>query len=134
MSLLLDAEQRALWERVAELWALSKGRDEARIRAALHPRYCGWDMSAERPHDRDGAVRSVTGDAPTLTDYELHPLSVQVYEGMVGVVHYSYSATVVPGDASAQRIHGRWCEVYLKEGPAWTMVSVSGLPLPDKGR
>jgi hypothetical protein len=37
-------EQRALWEHVGNPWALSQSRDEAQIRATLHPRYAGCDM------------------------------------------------------------------------------------------
>lgn len=70
-------EQRDLWKRVVDLWALSKGRDEDQIRSTLHPDYVGWDMSAPLPHDRDAAVRSVSGASPELRRYELQPLSVK---------------------------------------------------------
>lgn len=50
-------------------------------------------MHTPLPHDRE-AVRSVAGDSPELREYQLRPLSVQVYDGHVGVVHYSYTATV----------------------------------------
>ena len=123
-----SAEQRELWARVTELWALSKRRDSAQIRAALHPQYVGWDMRAPRPHDRETAVNSASGDAAELRAYELHPLSVQVYEGRTGVAHYAYAATVVPQDAPPIRVTGKWCEVYLKQDGAWTMISVSGRP------
>jgi hypothetical protein len=121
-------EQRELWKRVTDLWALSKGKDEDQIRSTLHPEYVGWDMTAPLPHDRDAAVLSVSGDSPELREYELHPLSVQVYGGKVGVVHYSYSAIVVPKGAVPISITGRWSEVYLKQGGTWTMISVSGRP------
>jgi hypothetical protein len=125
-------EQRDLWKRVVHLWALSKGRDEGQIRSTLHPDYVGWDMSAPLPHDRDAAVLSVCGDSPELREYELHPLSVQIYEGKVGVVHYSYSAMVVPKGASPINVTGRWSEVYLKQSGTWTMISVSGRPDLEK--
>jgi hypothetical protein len=129
-----SAEQRDLWKRVVDLWALSKGRDEGQIRSTLHPEYVGWDMNAPLPHDRDAAVLSVCGDSPELRGYELHPLSIQVYEGKVGVVHYSYSATVVPEGAVPTNVTGGWSEVYLKQDGAWTMISVSGRPDVSKGR
>ena len=121
-------EHRALWKRVTDLWALSKERDEGHIRATLHPEYVGWDMTAQFPHDRDAAVLSVSGDSPELREYELRPLSVQIYEGKVGIVHYSYSATVVTKDASPISVTGKWGEVYLKQGGTWIMISVSGRP------
>jgi hypothetical protein len=120
--------QTELWKRVEELWALSKGRDEGRIRSALHPDYAGWDMSAPLPHDRDAAVRSASGDASQLQEYELHPLSVQVYEGRVGVVHYSYAAKVGPKGEVPIHVTGKWSEVYLMQNGVWVMVSVSGQP------
>ena len=121
-------EQRELWARVDALWAWSRDGDAGRIRAALHPRYVGWDLNAPLPHDRDDAVRSVSGEAPSLRTYELHPLSVQVYDARVGVVHYTYAATVGAGGEPPATITGRWSEVYLKEDGVWNLVSVSGRP------
>jgi hypothetical protein len=126
-------EQRDLWKRVVDLWALSKGRDEDQIRSTLHPDYVGWDMRSPLPHDRDAAVHSVSGDSPELRGYDLCPLSVQVYEGKIGVVHYSYSAIVAPEGATPIKVTGRWSEVYLKQDETWTMISVSGRPDVSKG-
>lgn len=121
-------EQRELWDRVTDLWTLSKGRDKTQIRSTLHPQYVGWDMNAPLPHDRDAAVRSISGDSPELREYQLRPLSVQVYDGQVGVVHYSYVAIVVPKGGPPSNVTGRWSEVYLKQSGVWTMISVSGRP------
>lgn len=121
-------EQRELWARVGALWAWSRDGDAGRIRAALHPRYVGWDLNAPLPHDRDDAIRSVSGEAPTLRTYELHPLSVQIYDARVGVVHYTYAATVGTDGEAAASVTGRWSEVYLKEDGVWNLVSVSGRP------
>ena len=57
----LTQAQRDLWHRVEQLWAQSRGRDPVLIGQALHPRYVGWDMSADRPHNRDAAIASVMG-------------------------------------------------------------------------
>ena len=121
-------EQRELWEHVGNLWAMSKERDERKIRATLHPQYVGWDMNAALPHDREAAVQSVLGDSPALCEYDLRPLSVQIYEGQVGVAHYSYSAKVLPRNGQTLAVTGRWSEVYLKQDGRWIMVSVSGKP------
>jgi len=124
----LSQEQRELWDRVDELWAQSRSRDRALIGSALHPQYVGWDMSTELPHDKDSAIESVTGDTPVLQRYSLFPHSVQVYEHKVGVVHYSYRATVEPRVGMPLDVTGKWTEVYLKQGDQWTMVAVSGRP------
>lgn len=124
----LSPEQRALWQRVTELWALSQCRDETTITSALHPQYVGWDMSVAAPHDRAAAVRSVSGPSPQLATYALQPLSVQVYDRRVGVVHYSYTATVIPNDGNPMDVSGKWTEVYLRQGDAWIMIAVSGRP------
>lgn len=129
-----SAEQRELWGRVVDLWAMTKVRDVGQIRATLHPDYVGWDMSAPLPHDRDTAVRSVTGDSPPLFEHELTPLSVQVYDGTVGVVHYAYAATVLPDGAAPIHVTGKWTEVYLKQNDTWVMISVSGRPDASVGR
>jgi hypothetical protein len=76
-----SSEQRELWKRVSELWELSKGRDRNQIRAALHPGYVGWDMSAPVPHDREAAVLSVSGEGgipfvPPTTTYSIPHFTV----------------------------------------------------------
>ncbi|WP_341328408.1 nuclear transport factor 2 family protein [Methylotuvimicrobium sp. KM2] len=121
-------EQSELWERVLALWALSMNRNKNQIRSTLHPRYIGWDMSSPLPHDREAAVNSVTDNSPELQKYELQPLSVQVYDGRVGVAHYTYTATVIPKGGEALKVTGKWSEVYLKMDGAWQMISVSGKP------
>ncbi len=121
-------EQRELWDRVTDLWALSQTRDQQKIESALHPNYVGWDMNAPSPHDRVAAVLSVSGDSPQLEQYVLQPRSVQVYDQRVGVVHYSYAATVVPRNADPIKVTGKWTEVYLKQDDVWVIIAVSGRP------
>ena len=123
-----STDQRELWTRVEELWAMAKNRQGDHIRSALHPDYVGWDMSKPLPHDRDAEVRSVCGASAELGDYELRPISVQIYEGHVGVAHYSYSAMLTPKGGPSTRVAGKWSEVYFKEAGVWTMISVSGRP------
>lgn len=129
----LSDEQRALWQRVTELWAWSQSRDQAGIRSALHADYVGWDMNTLLPHDREAAVGSVSGESPQLADYLLEPLSVKVYDDRVGVAHYRYAATILPQAARPTKVSGCWTEVYLKQGDSWTMVAVSGRPDPQQG-
>jgi hypothetical protein len=124
----LSHEEQLLWKRVNELWALSLTRDPARIRSALHPLYVGWDMSSPSPHDRELAVNSVVEGALPIVQYKLQPLSVRVYDNRVGVVHYRYTAIVVPKDATPVEVTGGWTEVYLKESQEWIMIAVSGRP------
>lgn len=123
-------EQHDLWTRVVDLWAMSKARETNLIRSTLHPHYVGWDLNSPHPHNREDAVRSVSGESPMMREYELHPLSVQVYDRHVGIVHYSYAATVVPKDGPPINVTGKWSEVYLKKDGTWLMISVSGKPDP----
>jgi hypothetical protein len=119
-------EQRVLWTRVHELWELTKKGDQGQIRSALHPHYVGWDMSAQIPHDREAAVLSESGNPPTLREYKLHPLSVQVYDGAVGVVHYSYSAVVGSGGTEPEQVTGRWALLDSESTPgSWRNSDVS---------
>lgn len=90
----LSAEQLQVWHQAEHLWELSRQRDVSQIRDSLHADYVGWDTNAPRPHDCDAAVHSVTADTPRLLGSTLFPLSVQVYEGAVGIAHYRYRATV----------------------------------------
>lgn len=126
-------EQRALWDSVCDLWALSQQRDARAIAQRLHPEYAGWDLRAPNPHDRDEAVRSVTGDAPRVAQWSLRPLSVRVYDSAVGVVHYTFRATVEPCDGSPAEVTGRWTEVWSRADGDWRLVAVSGRP-DDPGR
>ncbi|NMF88269.1 nuclear transport factor 2 family protein [Aromatoleum petrolei] len=124
----LSPEQQELWQRVNDLWSLSLERNAEKIRSTIHPRYVGWDMNQSTTHDRETAIQSVLGDAPAVTGYELVPLSVQVYDRTVGIVHYMYSASVTPKDAAPLQVTGKWSEVYLRQDSQWVMVSVSGRP------
>lgn len=124
----LSPEQQDLWQHVNDLWSLSLERNAETIRSSLHPRYVGWDMSHPSTHDREAAIQSVLGDAPAVTAYELVPLSVQIYDHTVGIVHYMYSASVTPQAAAPSRVTGKWSEVYLRQGSQWVMISVSGRP------
>jgi hypothetical protein len=121
-------EQRELWARVEYLWSVSLHRFPDEIRSSLHPQYVGWDMSSPLPHDREFAVQSVVGDSPIVTQYELKPLGVEVYDRLVGVVHYSYTANVVPRNSTSRVVTGKWTEVYLKQRDTWIMLAVSGRP------
>lgn len=121
-------EQRDLWSTVDRLWSQSRSRDSSLIGLSLHPQYVGWDTSADLPHNKEAAIKSVTGETPALQSYSLFPHSVQVYDHVVGVVHYSYSATVRPHAALPIEVTGKWTEVYLRQGHQWTMVAVSGRP------
>lgn len=124
----LSNEQQELWQRVNYLWSLSLECNAEKIRSTLHPRYVGWDMRNPLPHDRDAAVQSVVGDAPGVIAYQLTPLSIEVYDHTVGVVHYAYSASVKPKNTAPLQVTGKWSEVYLKQNAEWVMISVSGEP------
>ncbi len=129
----LSSEQQELWQRVNDLWSLSMERNAEKVRSTLHPQYVGWDMTHPTIHDREAAVYSVLGDAPAVTGYELIPLSVQVYDHTVGIVHYIYSASVAPKEAAPRQVTGKWSEVYLRQDGQWMMVSVSGKPDSSTG-
>ena len=61
-------------------------------------------MNSPVPHGREAAVQSVLGESPVVKDYQLRPLSIEVYDQIVGIVHYTYAATVAPQGGEA----GRW--------------------------
>ena len=68
-----------------------------------------------------------------VEDYQLRPLSIEVYDHVVGIVHYIYSATVAPKGATSRRITGKWTEIYLKQDSQWVMIGVSGRPDDQAG-
>jgi hypothetical protein len=129
----LSAEEFQLWQCVQNLWGLSAKNDAERIRDALHPNYVGWDMSAADTHNREQAVASATDGSASLVQYNLEPLSVRVYEGSTGVVHYRYSAAVRPKQGQSSEVTGQWTEVYVKQRQQWCMVAVSGRPNRGEG-
>jgi Domain of unknown function (DUF4440) len=121
----LSLEQQELWDRVHELWRLLQQRDIAAIKAAIHPQYIGWEAGSLLPHDRDFALKAAETD-PKIVDFHLFPMSVEVYDGIVGVAHYSFEAEVAAPKEKAEKVSGRWTEVYLKKDNVWLMISVQG--------
>jgi hypothetical protein len=124
----LAPEQAELWRQVERLWELAASKDANLIRQALHPDYMGWNTNAPMPHDREAAIASVTADAPRLARYDLEPLSIRLYDGSVGVVHYRYRATVETSASNQVQVTGKWTEVYTRHDSGWLMVAVSGRP------
>jgi aminoglycoside 6'-N-acetyltransferase I len=124
----LAPEQAEVWRQVERLWELAANKDANLIRQALHPDYMGWDTNAPMPHDRESAIASVTADAPRLVRYDLEPLSIRLYDGSVGVVHYRYRATVESAGSNQVQVTGKWTEVYTRHDSGWLMVAVSGRP------
>jgi hypothetical protein len=103
-------------------------RETDHVRDALHPKYTGWVTGQARPHDREAAVASVGPSSPHVLNYKLEPLSINVFDDVVGVVHYSYVAEVASSSDTSKSVSGRWSEVYLRKHGEWVMVSVSGGP------
>lgn len=66
--------------------------------------------------------------APRVLAYRLQPLSIAVFDGAAGVVHYTYSAEVEAEPRASKTISGRWSEMYLRRNGQWIMISVSGGP------
>ena len=53
-------------------------------------------------------------------------MRVEVYDGLVGVAHYTFEAEVATPKGKAEKVSGRWTEVYLKKDNVWLMISVQG--------
>jgi hypothetical protein len=121
----LSPEQQELWDRVHDLWRFLRQRDIAAIKAAIHPQYIGWEASSLLPHDRDFALKAAETD-PKIVDFHLYPMRIEVYEGLVGVAHYTFEAEVATPKGKAENVSGRWTEVYLKKDNVWLMISVQG--------
>lgn len=129
----LSKEEQDLWQSVVQLWEFAKTRAAGAIRESIHPRYCGWDMSQPRPHDREAALQSVLGESPQIQTYQLNPLSIQTYGESVGIVHYCYAAEVRMRDNSLLKITGKWTEIYSKDTGDWLLIGVSGRPDAPSG-
>lgn len=124
----LTADQKKLWSRVDALWQMSLSPDTAPVDAALHSDYSGWVTGQDQPHGREAAIASVGPSSPRTLNYELQPLGINIFDGIVGVVHYTYTAEIESGTGSSKSVAGRWSEVYLKKNGEWIMISVSGGP------
>ena len=123
----LDDDRRALWARARGLWEMLLRRDEASIRVAIHPAYSGWVTGQPQPHGRDAALAAAADEAPRLRDFDLDPVGISIADGMAGIVHYRYAATL-ERDGKAVSVSGRWTEIYLCRDGIWTMIGVSGGP------
>jgi len=121
----LSTEQQEVWNRVEELWRLLQRRDIAAIKAAIHPQYIGWEASSLLPHNRDFALKVAETD-PQIVGFHLFPMHVEVYDGLVGVALYTFEADVATPKGKAEKVSGKWTEVYLKKDNVWLMISVSG--------
>ncbi|MDM7998746.1 MAG: DUF4440 domain-containing protein [Dehalococcoidia bacterium] len=121
----LSAEQQELWDSACNLWRLLQQRDIAAIQAAIHPQYIGWEAGSLLPHDRDFALKAAAND-PVIVGCRLFPLSVQVYDSIVGVVHYTFEAEVATAKGKSEKVNGRWTEVYLKKDASWLLISAQG--------
>jgi pyruvate,water dikinase len=132
---MLTPDQREVWLEVERLWHLAVQGDGSEIKAALHPRYRGWDSTSAVPHDRAEAVRAAVRDTAGIAAYVLTPLSIEVYDTRVAVAHYRYAVQLTGGDRGPETVEGRWTETYLKEDERWLLISVAGGPsgLPDAG-
>ncbi|MEY9180893.1 hypothetical protein ABIG06_002749 [Bradyrhizobium sp. USDA 326] len=51
-----------------------------------------------------------------------------MFDGKVGVVHYTYVAEVESSTNASKTVSGRWSEMYLRKDGQWSMISVSGGP------
>jgi len=120
----MGPEEAHLWAAAAALWEAARSGDLPAVEAALHPDYSGWVTGQPAPHDRAAAIASVAPGSPRILTYRLEPLSVRVFDGTVGVVHYRYEAEV----EGAGSVRGRWTEVYLRHDGRWRMIAVSGGP------
>jgi hypothetical protein len=121
----LSREQQELWDRVHELWRLLQQRDIAAIKAAIHPQYIGWEAGSLLPHDRDFALKAAETD-PKIVDFHLFPMSVEVYDGIAGIAHYTFEAEVASPKGKSEMVSGRWTEVYLKKDNVWLLIGVQG--------
>jgi hypothetical protein len=124
----LTPDQLELWDQVDRLWRLAVAKDSQSIQALLHPDYTGWVAGQDRPQNRAEAVESAVADTGNVTEYSLHPLTVQLYDGKVGVVHYRYDALVRQADGGNGQVTGRWTEIYLRQEARWLLVCVTGGP------
>jgi len=124
----LTEEQHELWARVEALWKMSVAQDAASVADALHADYVGWVTGQPQPHGREAAIASIGQSSPRVLTYQLQPLSIAVFDGTVGVVHYTYVAQVESGPNAVKTVSGRWSEMYLRKKGRWIMISVSGGP------
>lgn len=124
----LTEEQRDLWARVEALWEMAVAQDAASASDAVHPDYAGWVTGQPRPHGREAAIASVGPSSPRVLSFQLQPLSIVAFDGVAGVVHYTYAAEVQTGPNVSKTVSGRWTEMYLRKNGRWIMISVSGGP------
>ena len=122
-----SAEEAELWERVNELWRLTRDRKIDEIKSAFHPKYSGWVRDIPEPHDLAFAFEAAASDEAIL-EFSLTPLKVIVTEESVGIVHYTYSALVMEKTGMEKKVTGRWTEVHVKKNGKWLFLSVQGGP------
>jgi hypothetical protein len=122
-----SAEEAELWERVNELWRLTRDGKIEEIKSAFHPKYSGWVTGIPEPHGLAFAFEAAASDEAIL-QFSLTPLKVIVTEESIGIVHYTYSALVMEKNGMEKKVTGRWTEIHVKKGGKWLFLSVQGGP------
>lgn len=129
----MTGEQEALWSRVQEVWRAAMKRDGDTVRGALHPRFSAWERGSPIPHDREFGIASITQHELDVTHHVLHALGIEVFDGVVGVVHYGFRALLRDAGGESRGVAGRWTETWLRKGDAWLMIAAHGGGSGDAG-
>jgi len=122
----LSVEEQVLWNLVGELWDCSMNRDFQTIKKYIHQNYRGWDSNMLLPHDRKYVIQSIADPAIHLLEYKLDPIGISVYDHLVGIVNYRYSAQISDQMKNIRAIKGRCTEVYLHRNSKWMLIGVHG--------
>ena len=126
-------EQQELWKLEEKQWQMAKDKDLSWIETMVHPNLSYWETGSPVPQTRAALTRwnRYNNTNATVLEQELHPLSITI-TGNVAVVNYHYQIARESYKKERETVHGRYTDVFVKDGGRWLFVAWSGGDEPRK--
>ena len=128
-----SAEQQEIWKLEEKQWQMAKDKDMGWIEAMVHPNLSYWESGAPAPQTKASLARWNRYDSgnSTVLEQELFPHSITV-TGNVAVVNYHYRIARESYKKERETVHGRYTDVFVKDGGRWLFLAWTGGDDPKK--
>lgn len=128
-----SAEQQELWKLEEKQWQMAKDKDLSWIETMVHPGLSYWSNDSPVPQTRASLARWNRYDNTntTVLEQELFPLAITI-TGNVAVVSYHYQIARETYKKERETVHGRYTDVFLRDGGRWLFLAWTGGDDPKK--
>ena len=126
-------EQRELWTLEEKQWQMAKDKDLSWIETMVHPNLSYWGTDSPVPQTKASLARwnRYSNANSTVLEQELHPLAITI-TGNVAVVSYQYQIAREDYKKERETVHGRYMDVFVKDGAGWKFIAWAGGDDPKK--